>query len=106
MKRQDLKQLKVNFLPEHHRQLSELAAKAGVTKAQWIRKQLRATFENPREPVFKREYKKTDPELLYHLNKIGNNLNQIAKYLNSGGDLNNQTLVTLLQIESSLKDFL
>ena len=101
-----LKQIKVNFTLEHHEKLTYLAKESGLTKAQWIRTQLNTTFENPREPSVKRVYKKADPELLYHLNKIGNNLNQIATHANTKKTLDMQILIQLVSIEKSLKQLL
>lgn len=101
-----LKQIKVNFTPEHHAKLSKLAKEKNLTKAQYIRQELRSTFENPREPSIARIHKKADPELLYHLNKIGNNLNQIAKHANEGKGLDLQCLAALLSMEKTLKAFL
>ena len=103
---QKLKQIKVNFIPEHHQILTQLAKQKGVTKAQWIRSQLRTTFDNPREPSQSKIHKVADPELLYHLNKIGNNLNQIARHANEGNVLDTQVLASLLSIEKTLKGFL
>ena len=101
-----LKQIKVNFTLEHHKKLTNLAKEAQLTKAQWIRSQLKTTFDNPREPHVKKVYKKTDPELLYHLNKIGNNLNQIAKHANERNPLSLQVLAQLVSIEKELKKLL
>jgi hypothetical protein len=102
----NLKQIKVNFTLEHHEKLTYLAKELGLTKAQWIRSQLRTTFENPREPSITRVHKVADPELLYHLNKIGNNLNQIAKHTNEGKPLDMQILIQLVSIEKDLKQLL
>ena len=101
-----LKQIKVNFTLAHHEKLTYLAKEAGLTKAQWIRSQLNTTFENPREPTVTRVHKTTDPELLYHLNKIGNNLNQIATHANTKKTLDMQVLIQLVSIEKALKQLL
>lgn len=64
-----------------------------------------------RDIVFKGKPKKTkkakpvNPELLYELNKIGVNLNQIAKHLNKFDDAEKiDLLLALSSIDSSLKD--
>lgn len=41
-------------------------------------------------------------ELIYHLNRIGNNLNQIAKVCNSKKEIDKQVLSTLAEIERVL----
>lgn len=45
-----------------------------------------------------------DPELVRHVAWIGNNINQIAKHLNAGGDVDNDILLTLVNIQSALED--
>jgi len=45
---------------------------------------------------------KVDQDLIYHLNRIGNNLNQIARAANSEDD-KIQILTELLEIEKDLK---
>lgn len=47
---------------------------------------------------------KADKELLFELNKIGNNLNQVAKNLNAGNQIN--LLKELLTIERQLQEIL
>lgn len=53
----------------------------------------------------KRKTKPVNPELLYELNKIGVNLNQIAKAINSKPDLLDQIdlHLILISIDTSLK---
>ena len=41
-------------------------------------------------------------EILYHLNRIGNNLNQISKIANINKFVDKQTLKSLVRIEKSL----
>lgn len=45
---------------------------------------------------------KTDKELIFEINKIGNNLNQIAKSVNKGEKV--AVLTQLVEIEKALKD--
>jgi hypothetical protein len=42
-------------------------------------------------------------DLLYELNRIGNNLNQISKYVNQEKSLDIQVLQTLVSIEKEIK---
>jgi len=44
--------------------------------------------------------------IYYHLNKIGNNLNQIAYHVNSGRVIDSIALLKLISIEKQLKHFL
>ena len=43
-----------------------------------------------------------DPELIRHVAWIGNNINQIAKHLNQGNKVGNETLMTLVKIQADL----
>ncbi len=45
-------------------------------------------------------------ELLYELHRIGNNINQIAKYANTNKVLDRQILASLARFESDLKELL
>ena len=44
-----------------------------------------------------------DPELVRHVAWIGNNINQIARHLNAGGQLDNDVLLALISIQSELE---
>jgi hypothetical protein len=103
---QKYKQIKVNFTPIVYEKLSQIADEKGITKAKLIRDFLGAKIADEREPKRKRIHKTADPKLLYHLSKIGGNLNQIAKHLNEGNKLDFQVLSELVAIEKSLKEFL
>lgn len=102
-------QVKVNFTPDHFNQLFNLATAADMTIAQYIREQLNLQIaEKPR--IRKKrtkavQYQYMDPQLLYHLAKIGNNLNQIAKKLNQGTVFDRLGLATLLEIREELNDY-
>ena len=43
-----------------------------------------------------------DPELVRHVAWIGNNMNQIAKHLNQGNQVDNEVLMTLVKIQADL----
>lgn len=43
-----------------------------------------------------------DPELVRHVAWIGNNMNQIAKHLNSGNSVDKSVLLQLIEIQSAL----
>ena len=104
-----LKQIKVNFYPEQHELLKNLAEENEVTIAQYIRQNLDLELDkNDTRKIYKMHekvtHKKEDPKLIYELSKIGNNLNQIARNLNSKKDVNNiEILQTLIEIEKSIK---
>jgi len=107
-----LKQVKVNFYQEQHQLLKQKADENNVTIAQYIRKKLELELKkNDTRKIYKKHekvtYKKADPNLIYQLNKIGNNLNQIAKKINSKKNINNiDILQTLANIEKDLEKIL
>lgn len=68
------KAIKIRLTEQEHQQLQEI--KTGQL-ASWIRK----TCLN--HPSSTQPIKKADPELLIQLSKIGTNLNQIAKQVNT-----------------------
>ena len=43
-----------------------------------------------------------DPELVRHVAWVGNNMNQIAKHLNLGNQVDNEVLMTLVKIQADL----
>ena len=106
-----LKQIKVNFYPHQHEKLKQIAKSNNTTIAQFIREKLDLELEEKDTrkiytPVQKKVYKTSDPKLLFELNKIGNNLNQIAKVINQKKDDVNtiDILQSLVNIENQLKD--
>ena len=100
------KQVKVNLDEEVHQKLKEFCDARNITMAEYFRNQINTKIDDAREPQQKRVHKTTDPKLLYHLSKIGGNLNQIATHLNEGNTLDVQILAELITIEKSLKGFL
>jgi len=108
-----LKQVKVNLYPHQHEQIKNLAKSNNITIAQYIREQLDLNLD-PKDTrkiyteTQKKVYKETDPKLLYELNKIGNNLNQIARVLNQKKDDVNtvEILQSLVSIEKEIKSLL
>lgn len=96
----------MSFPNEVFEKIANKADELEITKAELIRRQLKFNFDDARDARKRRVHRTTDPKLLYHLNKIGNNLNQIAKHLNEGNTLELQTLAELTNIEMSLKSFL
>ena len=72
--------------------------KTTARRGQWLRE---LALEQPsRKP-----HKQTDPELLKALNKIGSNLNQIARACNKQKGKHFDLLAVALQLEQIEKDF-
>jgi uncharacterized protein with HEPN domain len=80
-----------------------------MTLAQYIRDNLNIDLkEKPRvrkKRTDSAEFNKADPQLIYHLSMIGNNINQIAKHLNSGNSFDRVALAALMDIRDKLNDY-
>lgn len=87
----------------------KIAESNGVTLADLIRQRLGAAQEVGREPKRrKRLTKNADPELIRHLAKVGNNLNQIAGWVNTHKKTAEAVSVIahLVTIQRSISEFL
>ena len=74
--------------------------------SEFLRNSVNAKLENAPLPKSKKIYKATDPKLLFEINKIGNNLNQIARQLNSKKDdiSNIEILKELVALEKKMNE--
>lgn len=90
------KEIKVRLTEEEYKQLLQRKTKPRL--AEWIRET--CLGQKP-----KKEIAIVDPLLLYELNKIGVNLNQIAKKVQHG-ERNIEWLVTIIHIEKHLASLL
>ena len=105
------KQVKINLTPEHYSELDTEALNNNKSIAQLIRDKLGIDLKStPRS--FQRSRKvrsdkkpvvKADPQLLYHLAKIGTNLNQISKHLNSNNAVDRVVLSSIIEIQEEIK---
>jgi vacuolar-type H+-ATPase subunit I/STV1 len=99
------KQIKVNLDESdfcYHKRKSE---QLNISMSEYVRQHLDAKIDDVRTP--KKSYKKyiaTDPNLLYEINKIGNNLNQIARKINQGESLD--LFILLTNIEQKLNELI
>ena len=100
------KQVKINLEVDDHDKLQKYCIDEGITMASFFRNLAEYKIENIREPRNTREHKTTDPNLLYQLNKMGINLNQIAKYSNQNQEVALKVLMQLASIEKLLKELL
>lgn len=100
------KQIKVNVTEDVYVKLVQIAKKHNITLAELFRLSVHTKIENapkPKKEKSKIIYKQTDPDLLYEVNKIGVNINQIARHLNSSkDDLKLQTLYHIYEEVMSL----
>jgi hypothetical protein len=100
------KQVKINLTLSDHAKFSEVAASQNISMAELIRRRIGAEIENAPAPKSKHTTAASDPKLLYELNRIGNNLNQIAKYVNKTKTIDIQVLRIMVQIEAEIKQLL
>ena len=56
----------------------------------------------PPEPKQKKIVHSADPELVRAINRIGININQIAKQTNTGQEVGNAVLIALLELQTTL----
>jgi len=90
------KEIKIRLTEEEYEQLLQRKTKPRL--AEWIRE----TCLNQKP---KKEVSTVDPLLLYELNKIGVNLNQIAKKIQFG-EQNIEWLIEIIHIEQQLMNLL
>jgi len=96
------KQVKVNLSLEDFEKVSNLASQKKITKAEFIRQNLKLKYKNVPTP----KLSKNDKIIFYELRKIGNNLNQIAKYANEKKILDREILASLINIKKDLNNLL
>ena len=80
-------QLPVRFTDDLYAVLSDNADKAGLTRGDYIRHLVAGKTPKARPPIFHDDTALISE--LAKLNKLGNNLNQIARYFNEGGLMTN-----------------
>lgn len=105
------KQVKFNIKQNHHDFLSKKAIDKNLSLSEYIRQQLNIDLKD-KSIVKKSRAKKhqqvltTDPRLLYHLSSIGNNINQIAKKVNSSKDIEASSILGyLINIQRQIDDY-
>ena len=101
------KRVTVRLTEDLYDVLSCNAKKAKLSKAMYIRKLINGTTIKPL-PVIIHDERDILQELR-NINKLGNNLNQIARYLNQGGAITEPVLEeiksVLRQLRLSINDF-
>ncbi len=105
------KQVKINLTEEHYKELQEEALSNDTSIAKLIRDKLgidlkdtpKALQRSRKVRSDKKEIVKADPQLLYHLSKIGTNLNQISKHLNSNNAVDRVVLSTIIEIQEEMR---
>lgn len=106
------KTVSVRFTKEEFKKINDLAINEELTKSNYLRSLICEKMEYGDE-LFKNSERLSkkpsyvDPELLRHVAKIGTNINQIAKVLNSA-NINGQTLelLELIHVLTSIDEHL
>jgi len=98
-----MKQIKVYFPVEDFESLKLQAKNQNITMSEFLRNAVNSKIENAPTPKSKKVYKVTHPELLFFISNIANNLNQIAKKLNSKGELDRKMLLDIYKKVMSFK---
>lgn len=101
---QKYKQIKINVLPLEYNQIQEKAKSQNLKLSGYVRSVL--NVKNDLDIKKSKSYTPCDPILLREINKIGNNLNQVAKHLNIKKVLDINVLESLEQIEKYTKSLL
>lgn len=92
------KRVTIRFTQDEYNKLKDEATKLGITLSSYLRNKILGNRGNL--------LTKCDKELLYELNRIGNNLNQIAKHCNINKSIDKLALKELVEIERQLKRLL
>jgi len=100
------KQVKVNLLPDDYAKMDALAKQYDMSIASLFRELADMQIDNPPTRKGGVKSKSTDPELLYHLAKIGNNLNQIASRCNVKKIVDRLAYIELVEIKKQLSTLL
>lgn len=77
------KRVNIKVTEKERQRWQALAEEAGLTVADLIRQRMGDTQLVNRDPVRRRASRRTDPLLLAALGRLGNNLNQIARWVNT-----------------------
>lgn len=86
-------------------EMAEIKKRAGGINTSTFLRQLALEQPVPQpNPKPTKIFYSADPELIREVNRIGININQIAKHINEGQELSNSVLIALLSLQTSLDD--
>lgn len=98
-----MKQIKVYFPVEDFDRLKESSKSQNITMSEFIRNSTNSKLENAPAPKTKKVYKVSDPKLLFFLSNISNNINQIAKKINSKNEFDRKAIFDIYEKVMSFK---
>ena len=90
------KRVTIRFTDDEYNKVYSSAQELDISLSTYIRKKTLGNRE--------RISSKCDKELLYEMNRIGNNLNQISKHCNTTKTIDKLVLQSLVEIEKKLND--
>ena len=90
------KRITIRFTDDEYNELKAKADELDIPLSTYIRKKVLGN----REKILT----KCNKELLYEINRIGNNLNQIAKHCNTTKTIDKLVLQSLVEIEKKLNE--
>ena len=102
------KQVKINLNPDDYIYMKELADRYDTTIASLFRElaQLNQIENAKSRRGSVKHTNNVDPNLLYHLAKIGNNINQIARHCNASKSVDRLVLSELSEMREQLSSLL
>jgi len=100
----EYQQVRVNLKPEDMKILSNICKSKGISKSEYIRQKIDLHYEEARTPKKIVSYKRVNPKLLYEINKIGININQLAERANRKKSLDLSILVVLEEIREKINE--
>jgi len=92
------KRVTIRLTQDEYDKLYQQAKALDITLSQLLRKKISGDRE--------RLTTKCDKELLYEINRIGNNLNQIAKHCNITKSIDKLALQSLVEIERKINEII
>lgn len=102
----EYRKISINVKPEDYEKLELIANNQNLTVAAYCRNILKV--ENDIDKTYRAKKPKVIPDevkrFLYLLSSISNNLNQVARRTNSEKVIDQQAILSLFEIENSVKD--
>jgi len=92
------RQVTIRLTQDEYDKLSQKAEALDITLSQLLRKKISGN----REKIST----KYDKELLYEINRIGNNLNQLSKHCNITKSIDKLVLQSLVEIERKINEII
>jgi len=98
-----MKQIKVYFPIEDFERLKESSKSQNITMSEFLRNAVNTKIENAPVPKSKKVYKVTNPDLLFFISNIANNINQVAKKINSKNEFDRKAIFDIYEKVMSFK---